>query len=272
MTTACVIFLAISLCCYLISSFLYYGRLFFNKPQMSQWGRAGLILGVSIHTIGIAMHLLMSGLSPFSNMLSVISLLIIFFAGIGIAIEYLARIGHLGLLLAPLAFLALLYPMLMPVQFHEAESMLLRFPWLGVHVFVTLLGDVGFTLSFCTAAIYLFQVWQLKQGQLNRYLPALDIAGKITDYAAGCGFFLFSIGLAMGLVWLFNTPGDFLGHSDAKILLALPTWLCYAAFLYMRGIRGEFGSRLKWLVIVGFLFVVINLLGVRHDFTNSEFL
>ncbi len=266
MTAACLLFLGVSLCCYLAAAFLYHVRLFFNKPHLDRWGRNGLLLGVAVHAVGVILHLLLSGQPPFSSMLLLVSLLIIPFVGAGLAIEEFTRVRHLGLLLAPLAFLGLLYPLLMPVQFDEAESMLLRFPWLGVHVLVTLLGDAGFALAFCTAASYLIQSRQLKRGRLNRYLPALDTAGRITDYAVGYGFFLFSAGLAMGLVWLLGAPGEFLGRGDPKVLMAVPTWLAYAAYLYLRGVRGEYGSRLKWLVIAGFLFVVANLLGVRHDF------
>ena len=270
MTTACIIFLCVSLASYLAAAFLYQGRLFLSKPHFDRWGQGCLQAGVVVHALGVVLHLLMSGMSPFSNMLTVVSLLIVAFIVAGLAIERFTAARQLGLLLAPLAFFGLLYPMLMPVRFDGAESMLIRFPWLGVHVMVTLLGHVGFALAFCGASVYLLQSRQLKKGQLNRFLPALDTAGQVTDYAVGYGFFLFSVGLAMGIIWLFGAPGEYLGRGDPKIWMAAPTWLAYAAYLYLRGVRRQYSSRLKWLVIVGFLFVVANLLGVRHDFVQSQ--
>jgi ABC-type transport system involved in cytochrome c biogenesis permease subunit len=265
-TTFCIVSLVAALAFYLAAALLFQGHFLWHKSGWDALGRKSLKLGLVVHAISIVLHFALSGQALFANMMVIIASLVMALVVAGLLGERYARIRHLGLLTAPLAFLGLLYPLLMPVQFDEAESMLLRFPWLGVHVLVTLLGDAGFALAFCTAAIYLIQSRQLKRGRLNRYLPALDTAGRITDYAVGYGFFLFSAGLAMGLVWLLGAPGEFLGRGDPKILMAVPTWLAYAAYLYLRGVRGEYGSRLKWLVIAGFLFVVANLLGVRHDF------
>jgi hypothetical protein len=73
----------------------------------------------------------------------------------------------------------------------------------------------------------------------------------------------------MGVIWLFSAPGEYLGARDVKIWMAVPTWLTYAGYLYLRGIRHQQGSRLTWLVIAGFVLAVANLLGVRHDFVDS---
>ncbi len=267
MTTACIVFLCFSLLLYLTATLLFQVQfLLLNKTNLHLWGRRALVLGTIVSAIGLGLHFLFSGLSPLANMLSLISLLVVVFVIIGLGAERFSHVPNVGLVVAPLAFLSLLYPLLMPVRFEGAQSVLLQFPWLGVHVLVTLLGYVGFALAFCAAVIYLIQMRMLKQGQLHRYLPALDTAGTATFYAVGGGFSFFTVGLAMGVVWLFDTPGEFLGRGDPKIWMALPTWLLYAIYLYARGIRHQHGSRLKWLVVAGFVFAAVNLLGVRHQF------
>ena len=40
--------------------------------------------------------------------------------------------------------------------------------------------------------------------------------------------------------------------------------LLFAGYLYMRGIRKRHGSRLKWMVIAGFVIAVINYLAARY--------
>ena len=202
-------------------------------------------------------------------MLSTISALVIAFLAAGLVVEYRGKARHLTLVLAPLAALGLLYPILMPVRFEGAESVLLQYPWLGAHVFVALLGHVGFAVAFCAAVCFLVQSRFLKQGRLNRYLPPLDTAGSAALYAAGAGFSAFTLGLAMGVVWLFGAPGELLASGDLKTWMAVPPWLCFAAYLYLRGLRGRQGSRLQWLVVVGFLLGAVNLLGVRHQFEES---
>ena len=269
MTTTCVVFLSISLLCYLAASLLVPGSVLLARTAWETPGRRLLKLGMGIHAIGLALHFFMSGQSPFSSMLVVISLLIIAVLGSGMMIERYSRIRHATLFAAPLAFLGLLYPMLMPVRFEAAQSILLRYPWLGVHVAISLLGLVGFALAFCTAVSYLIQARQLRRGRLNSFLPALDSAAAATFQFAAAGFIVFTLGLSMGIIWLFGAPGEYLGLQDTKIWMALPTWMLFATYLYRRGVRGSHGSRLKWLVIVGFILALANLVAVRHGFDEE---
>ena len=158
---------------------------------------------------------------------------------------------------APRLSLGLLYPLLLPIRFAEAESILVEYPFLGIHVVLTLLGHVGFALAFCSAVGYLVQHQALKKGRLNRYLPALDTAAAATFRFAGGGFSLFTLGLGMGVIWLFGAPGEHLAGGDTKIWLALPTWFVFGIYLYLRGIGRRHGRRLKWLVIAGFVLGLI---------------
>ena len=150
MTTACIVFLCFSLLLYLIATLLFQVQfLLLNKTGLDVWGRRTLLLGAIVSTIGLGLHVAFSERSPLSNMLSLVSLLVVVFVIIGFAAERWGRVPNVGLVVAPLAFLSLLYPLLMPVRFEGAQSVLLQFPWLGVHVLVTLLGYVGFALAFC---------------------------------------------------------------------------------------------------------------------------
>ena len=269
MTVACAITLSISLFCCFVSTLLFQGDFLLHRSGWDRWGRRFLLTGAAILAAGLTMHFLMSGASPFSNMLVVVSLLVIFLLLAGLLVERRARVRNLSAMLAPMAFFGLLYPVLMPIRFDGAKSILLQYPLLGLHVLVSVLGLVGFALACCTAMAYLVQVRSLKKGRLNRYLPALDKAAGATYHFAAAGFSLFTLGLGMGIIWFFGAPGEQLGGSDLKIWVALPTWAVFASYLYLRGVGGRHGSRLKWLVILGFLLSFLNLLGVRHDFAPA---
>jgi len=269
MTAACITFLGISLLLYLAGALLYLSHFLHRRGTWGRWGRRALEWGVVIHSVGILMHFFFSGLSPFSNLLPVISLLIIAGLIVGLVLERYTRIRRLNLLLAPLAFFGLLYLLLMPVRLEGATSVLLHYPWLGVHVAATLLGNVGFALAFASATIYLAQGRLLKQGRLNSLLPALDTAASATYRFAAVGFAFFSLGLGMGILWLFGAPGEYLAQGDIKIWMAVPSWVLFATYLYLRGLRGSHGSRLKWLIIAGFLTAAANLLVVRHHFIDN---
>jgi len=262
--------LGIALALYLAAALLFQGQFLLRKNNWESLGRKSLELGLIVHLIGMILHLALSGLSPFTSMLVIFSWLAIALIVASLLAERYARVRHLGLLSAPLAFFGLLYPLLLPLRFAEAESILVEYPFLGVHVVLTLLGHVGFALSCCAAVVYLVQHQALKKGRLNRYLPPLDTSGEAAFLFAGGGFSLFTLGLVMGVIWLFGAPGEYLGGEDTKIWMALPTWLVFAVYLYLRGIGGQHGRRLKWLVIAGFLLGLINLLGVRHDFDEEQ--
>ncbi len=266
MTTACAITLGISLTLYLAAALLFQGSFLLRKIGWEVAGRRALLVGISVHVLGMVLHATLSGQSPFSNMLVVLSWLIITLLGAALLAERYTKMRYMSLLTSPLAFLALLYPMLMPVQLDNSQYVLVQYPWLGVHVVLSLLGYVGFALAFCTAVAYLLQQSALKKGRLNHYLPALDTSATATFRFAGIGFSIFTLGLSMGIIWLFGAPGAYLQGSNTKIWMAVPPWAIFAYYLYARGILRQQGSRLKWIVIFGFLFALVNFLGVRHDF------
>ena len=174
MTTACVLTLGLSLVLYLAATLLFQGSFLLRKTGWESLGRRALLVGVSVHVFGMVLHATLSGQSPFSSLLVIISWLIIALLGGALLAEHYTRVRYLSLLAAPLAFLALLYPMLMPVELANRDHVLVQYPWLGVHVVLSLLGYVGFARAFCTAAAYLLQQRALKRGRLNHYLPALE--------------------------------------------------------------------------------------------------
>lgn len=269
LTTSCLVFLGVSLSLYATASLLFQGHLWWGQSSWERWGRSTLIAGIVVNALGILLHVVFSGQSPLGNMISVISLVVITFLVAGLLLERFTSVRHFNLFVAPAAFLGLLYPMLMPMRFEDSGSMLVKYPWLGVHVFITLLGHVGFALAFCGAGAYLLQSRSLKRGRLNRFLPALDTSATATFYASAGGFFFFTLGLGMGVLWLFGAPGEYLGKGDPKIVLALPTWCLFAGYLYLRGVRGRHGSRLTWMVIVAFIIAVLNYMAVPHRFDES---
>ena len=270
MTTACTVFLTLWLLCYLAASLLVPGSFLLRRPSWEKPGRLLLGIGIAIHAVGLFLHLLMSGQSPFSSVLVVISLLIVAVVAAALVLDRYSATRHMSLFAGPLAFLGLLYPLLMPIRYEAAQSILLQYPWLGVHVAISLLGLVGFALAFCTAVSYLIQASLLRRGRLNSFLPALDRTASATFQFAATGFIVFTLGLGMGVIWLFSAPGELMKVQDAKILVALPTWLLFASYLYLRGVRGSHSCRRKWLVIAGFILALANLVAVRHGFVPED--
>jgi ABC-type transport system involved in cytochrome c biogenesis permease subunit len=266
-TPACVSALGLTLLLYLAAALLFQRQFLLRRDHGDRWGHRLLLAGLILHSVGLGFHFALSGRTPMSSMLIVVSLITVALLAAVLLLERFTGARHLSLVAAPLAFLALLYALVMPVRFDASESLLLRYPWLGIHVLLTLVGDICFAVAFCGALAYVVQGRSLKRGRLNRYLPPLDASAATTWRFAAAGFSLYTLGLVMGVVWLYGAPGEYLRPRDAKILMALPTWAVFAAYLYRRGVNRQHGSRLKWLVIAGFLLALANLLVVRHQFT-----
>lgn len=269
MTPACVFALGLTLLLYLTSALLFQRQFLLRRDHGDRWGHRLLLAGVILHGVGLGFHFALSGRTPMSSMLIVVSLITVALLAAVLLLERFTGARHLSLVAAPLAFLALLYALVMPVRFDASEPLLLRYPWLGIHVLLTLAGDICFAVAFCGALAYVAQSRSLKRGRLNRYLPPLDASAATTWRFAAAGFSLYTLGLVMGVIWLFGAPGEYLRPRDAKILMALPTWAVFAAYLYRRGVSHQHGSRLKWLVIFGFLLALANLLVVRHQFSSG---
>ena len=155
MTTSCLVSLGIALALYLGAALAFQAHLWLGHPAWERWGRRGLLTGVAVHALGLLLHVLFAPPPWLANMTFVTSLVVIAFVAAGLLLERFTPLRHFNLVLAPLAFLGTLYPLLMPVRFEESGYILLRYPWLGAHVLTTLLGQVGFSLSFCAAAAYL---------------------------------------------------------------------------------------------------------------------
>jgi ABC-type transport system involved in cytochrome c biogenesis permease subunit len=266
MTAACSISLGLSLILYFAAAVLSLGRLLFQTHRWELWSRRLLTAGWAVHAAGMGLHLAFCGHSPRATMLELVSLLVLALLGLALLTERFLGARHVPQAAAPVAFLALLYAVLIPVRFDGAEHVLLRYPWLGVHVGFSLLGYLGFAVACCSAVAYLAQNRALKRGHLNRYLPALGTSASITYRFAAIGFWLFTMGLAMGVVWLYGAPGAYLGPRDVKILMAVPIWAVFAMYVYQHAVARRHSSRLKWLVIVGSLLALANLLAVRHQF------
>jgi ABC-type uncharacterized transport system permease subunit len=266
MTPVCATTLSLSLLLYLTAALLFQGRLLFQRSRWDAWGHRSLIAGLVIHALGMTLHIVFSGKSPVSSVLVLVSLVALAIVALALVSERYLGARHVSLVAAPLAFVALLYALLMPVRIDAAEHLLVRFPWMGLHVLLSLLGDVGFAVAFCGAVAYLAQHRALKSGKLNRYLPSLDVSARITFRFAAGGFWFFTVGMAMGLIWFFGAPGAYLRVQDSKLWISLPTWCVFAAYVFRRGISRQHGSRLKWLVIGGFLLALASLLAVRHQF------
>jgi ABC-type uncharacterized transport system permease subunit len=268
MTGACFTVLGLSLLGYFAASVLYQGHLLLNKRAWAAWGRGALVAAAGLHLLGLIAHSVFARTGLFGNLLFVVSLFALLTIAVSLVVEWRFQVPLLNAFLAPVVFLAVLYALVMPLEIH-VEPLLLRYPWLGVHVVISLLGFAGFALAFCMALLYLWQNHQLKVKRFSRFLPSLDVADRWVYYLVGLGFPILTLGIAMGFLWMVRGPGQDLRPSDPKIIATVVTWVVYAIYLYLHKVAGWRGRKPHYLIVLGFALVLVTFFVTRHQFTEE---
>jgi cytochrome c-type biogenesis protein CcsB len=156
----------------------------------------------------------------------------------------------LGLLAAAAAFFPSGVRPLVPALQNE--------PLLTAHVAMMVLAYSALSVSFGAAVVYLVQ------GEKSRFsrLPTAAVLDEIGYRAVIVGFPLLALGIALGAYWANSAWGRY-WDWDPKETSALATWLVYAAYLHMRGLRGWQGTRSAVLLVVGFLVVLFTYFAVN---------
>jgi len=130
---------------------------------------------------------------------------------------------------------------------------------LALHVGMMIMAYSALSISFGAALVYLVQ-----GGNRQRFprLPAARLLDEIAYRSVIVGFPLLTLGIALGAYWGNSAWGRYWGW-DPKETSALMTWLIYAGYLHMRGLRGWTGGRSAALLVVGFAAILFTYFAVN---------
>ena len=131
--------------------------------------------------------------------------------------------------------------------------------WRYVHLPFIVLGSAFFVVSFLSAVMYFIQEKQLKSkhfGFVFRRFPPLDTLSNINDITLRFGFYLFTVGAAIGFVWMLQSGLNNI-LSSYKIILSIITWLVFVIILFIKRFVGIQPKQMAFWTIIGFLSVLI---------------
>lgn len=222
-----------------------------------------LLAAVVVHGLGIVARWLESGRPPLANAFESFS-----FYGWLLAVAYLllerrSRHPGLGALVTPLTLLAIAVASVLPKGIQPLVPVL-QSHWLGIHVGISFLAYATFTLAFAAAVAFLRQDRILKQRKglgWGRDLPplvGLEILGRRLALA---GFVLLTGSLISGAIWAEQAWGVPWVWQPQQVA-ALATWGVYAAYLGAWHCLGWRGRRMAWLLVAGFVGVLVTFVGV----------
>ena len=265
------IILSITTFVYAFSAFWYIAAWVFGKTVFGRVATWTTILGVCGNTLGVVLRWMESyrlgiGHAPLSNLYESLVFFAWTIAVLYLVIEKKYKNQTIGVVAAPLAFLALAYASLSPHISDKIQPLLpaLKSNWLIAHVMTCFIGYAAFAIAFGLSGMYLLKGKQPDgSGSLLSHFPEASVLDELNHQMVMFGFLFLTVGIITGAVWANSAWGRYWGW-DPKETWSLITWFVYATVLHARLMRGWHGKRIAILSIAGFLAVLFTYFGVNY--------
>ncbi|MDZ7736378.1 MAG: cytochrome c biogenesis protein CcsA [Gammaproteobacteria bacterium] len=210
----------------------------------------GLVLYQFIHT-GSGLNL------GFFNALSLVAWMIVLFVLVG-AINN--PLENLTIILYPVAAISLLLQVLVP----SSRIMPSATPaGLEAHILLSICAYSLLGVAALQALVLAVQERQLRHkhpGTIMRALPPLAVMENLLFQLITIGFFLLSLSLATGFMFLHD---PFAQHLLHKTVLSILAWLTFAILLWGRWAKGWRGLvAIRW-TLAGFIFLMLAYFGSK---------
>jgi ABC-type uncharacterized transport system permease subunit len=251
---------------YLLTGILFAVRLFGRKDKETEsllHGKNGLLIlglvAVMLHTIVLYNTLFVTGglnlgfFNAGSLILWLIALTVILAA-------FANPVENLTIFLMPLAGISVLLKMMFPVEHTllPAQAMELK-----IHILMSLMAYALLTIAAVHAVVLSIQDRHLrnrKPGGFIRALPPLQTMENLLFQMIGLGFFLHSLSLITGMIYLDDMFAQHLAH---KTILSVIAWFVFATLLWGRWRFGWRGSTaIRW-TLVGFFVLLLAYMGSK---------
>lgn len=209
----------------------------------------GLVLYQFIHT-GTGLDL------GFFNALSLVAWMIVLFV---LIVSINSPLQNLTLVLYPLAALCLLLQVFVP----GSRILVATSPGLEAHILLSIAAYSLLGIAALQALVLAVQERQLRRkrpGRIMRGLPPLTVMEDLLFRIITIGFFLLSLALATGFMFLHD---PFAQHLVHKTVLSILAWLTFAVLLWGRWARGWRGAiAIRW-TLAGFIFLMLAYFGSK---------
>jgi len=202
---------------------------------------------------------------PWSNLFEALTFWSFVVGVLYLLIERKYGVRLLGMLVVPVMFGLSLFAI------YKANSEIvplmpaLRSYWLYIHVVTAFVGYAGFTVAFGGAVLYL-----LKNRFPNiSFLPSLEVLDEITYKAVVVVFPIWTASIILGAAWANEAWGGYWSW-DPKEVWSLIVWLFFGAYLHARQMLGWRGTRTAWMLVFGFISVLICFFAINLFFPGMH--
>ncbi len=250
---------------YTLSSIVYLSTLFLRDRLVQNIATLTLYMGLILNLAGMVRRTIQTyelGVPhpPWSNLFEALTFWSFVVGFIYLFLERKYGIRLLGAIVVPVVFglsaFAIFYASKDIVPLMPA----LRSYWLYIHVVTAFTGYAGFTVGFGGAILYL-----LKDKFSNLPLPSKDLLDEITYKSIVIVFPIWTASIILGAAWANEAWGGYWSW-DPKEVWSLIVWLFFGAYLHARQMLGWKGKRTAWMVVFGFITVLICFFAVNLFF------
>ncbi|MCX8076021.1 MAG: c-type cytochrome biogenesis protein CcsB [Aquificaceae bacterium] len=254
---------------YALSSLVYISTLLLRDRMVNIIASLSLGLGLVLNLAGMVRRTIQTyelGVPhpPWSNLFEALTFWSFVVGFIYLFLERKYGIRLIGAVVVPLVFglsaFALFYASKDIVPLMPA----LRSYWLYVHVVTAFVGYAGFTVGFGGAVFYL-----IKERFPQLPLPSREVLDEITYKSIVLVFPLWTASIILGAAWANEAWGGYWSW-DPKEVWSLIVWLFFGAYLHARQMLGWKGKRTAWMVVFGFITVLICFFAVNLFFPGMH--
>ncbi|WP_340694480.1 c-type cytochrome biogenesis protein CcsB [Hydrogenobacter thermophilus] len=242
---------------YAISSTMYMSYPLFRNAFFEKVSTSTLFLGLFLNLTGMIRRSIQSyelGVfhPPWSNLFEALTFWSFIAGGIYLFIERKYSLRILGTFVVPLVFVLSAFAIFKASKDITPLMPALRSYWLYLHVVTAFVGYAGFTVAFAGAVLYLIK------GKFpeTKLLPSQEVLEEITYKAIILVFPVWTASIILGSAWANEAWGGYWSW-DPKEVWALIVWLFFGAYLHARQMLGWKGKRVAWMVILGFITVLV---------------
>ena len=193
----------------------------------------------------------------FFNIISIIGWLV---ALIVLITSFFQPIQQLLLVLYPIAAITILLEQLFPNDRILEQSLPMG---LRIHILLSISAYSLLMIGALQALLLALQDKFIKSKQISKIidiLPPLQIMEQLLIQIIVIGFFLLSLSLATGIMFIDNI---FEQHLIHKTTLSILAWVIYAILLWGRWSLGWRGRRITRWILVGFIVLILAYTGSK---------
>ena len=232
-----------------------------------------LLPSVTLHLVDLVIFAVRESKVPFTSLFEALSVVSFMLATIYLVLRFTLDINSLGLFVFPFVFVLQVISAFGPRLMYLGENFV-QSPLFWFHTFTILVGYAAFAYAMIIAVMYLYLFRDLKGKKpsvMYDRLPPLELLERMNGIALFGGFIFLTVGIVLGSSLALSAWGA-LPIKDLKILLSLVLWVIYVFGLIAARLFHWGGKKISYFSVVGFMVLVLFMVGARFfDATFHRF-